>query len=144
MSSPAGESGGELTPIQVLADYYKAFSTLDVQAVLPFFHEPSLLMGPQGVFSAPTRSVVATVFAPAIEGLRARGFGRSELSVRQVRALSATAALVIGVAIRFKTDGQELERVGVTYVMHLADSMWKIAVLIIHEADDVQMSFTST
>ena len=74
-----------------------------------------------------------------MEGLRARGFGRSELSVRNVKSLSATATLVTGVAVRYKVDGQELERVGVTYVLHKADTRWKIAVLIVHDANEVAL-----
>ena len=121
--------------IQVLTEYFAAFSTLNVQAFLPYFHEPSLLIGPQGIIAAPTRAVLASAFAPAIQGLRARGFGRSELSVRLSTVLSATAALVTGVAIRYKTDGQELERVGATYVLHKNDAGWKIAVVVLHDAD---------
>jgi ketosteroid isomerase-like protein len=123
----------ETVVIQVLADYYAAFSTLDIQAVLPYFHEPSMLIGPQGAFAAPTYAVLTTAFKPAMEGLRARGFGRSELSVRSVQSLSATTTLVTGVAVRYKTDGQELERVGVTYVLQKVQTHWKIAVLIVHE-----------
>ncbi|SRR5260221_253037 len=121
--------------IQVLRDYYAAFSTLKVQAFLPFFHEPSLLIGPQGVVAAPTHAVLTTAFASAIENLRDQGFGRSELNVRLVKMLSETASLVTGVAIRFRTDGDELERVGVTYVLHKTDTDWKIAVLVLHDAD---------
>jgi len=127
----------ETTVIGILADYYAAFSTLDVQAVLPYFLEPSVLIGPQGVFAAPTYAVLTTAFTPAMEGLRAREFGRSELRVRNVKSLSATATLVTGVAVRYKVDGRELERVGVTYVLHKADTRWKIAVLILHDADEV-------
>jgi uncharacterized NTF2-like protein DUF6841 len=89
------------------------------------------------VSAAPTCAVLATAFTAAIEGLRARGYGRSELSVRSVKSLSATATLVTGVAVRYKADGQELERVGVTYVLHKADDRWKIAVLIVHDTDEV-------
>jgi hypothetical protein len=122
--------------IQVLTDYYTAFSSLDVQVFLPYFHEPSLLVGPQGIIAAPTHAVLATAFAPAIKGLQARGFGRSELSVRHSRMLSATAALVTGVAIRYKSDGQELERFGVTYILHNKDRDWKIAVVVLHDAEE--------
>jgi hypothetical protein len=72
-----------------------------------------------------------------MEGLRAKGFARSELNVRTVKSLSATTTLVTGVALRYKLDGQELELVGVTYVMYKSDTRWKIAVLIIHDPDDV-------
>jgi len=129
----------ETVVIRVLADYYAAFSTLDIQAVLPYFHEPSMLIGPQGMFAAPTYAVLTTAFTPAMEGLRARGFGRSELSVRNVQSLSATTTLVTGVAVRYKADGQELERVGVTYVLQKVDTHWKIAVLIVHDANEVAL-----
>ena len=119
--------------IRILTDYYTAFSTLDVQAFLPYFHEPSLLIGPQGVIATPTRAALATAFAPTLESLRARGFGRTELSVQQSRKLSGTAGLVIGVAIRYKADGQELERVGITYVLQKSDTDWKIVVTVLHD-----------
>jgi hypothetical protein len=127
---------GQPATIQLLTDYFAAFSTLNIHALLPYFHEPSLLIGPQGLIAAPTHAVLATAFAPAIEGLRGRGFGRSELSMRHTKTLSETAELVTGVAIRYKADGQELERVGVTYVLHKNDTGWKIAVLILHDADE--------
>jgi NTF2-like protein (DUF6841) len=91
------------------------------------------------VFAAPTYAVLTTAFTPAMKDLRARGFHRSELSARNVESLSATATLVTGVAVRYKVDGQELERVGVTYVLHKADSRWKIAVLIVHDANEVAL-----
>ena len=133
MVSPSSSIDDEAEVVQVLTDYYSVFSTLDVQAVLPYFHEPSLLIGLQGAFAAPTRALLPTAFTPAIESLRARGFARSELSVQNVRSLSATATLVTGVAIRYKLDGQQLDRAGVTYVLHKADTCWKIAVLILHD-----------
>lgn len=39
--------------LRTLADSYRAFSTLEVQAVLVYFHEPSLLISPKGVIAAP-------------------------------------------------------------------------------------------
>jgi len=122
--------------IQVLTDYYTAFSTLDVQMFLPYFHEPSLPIGPQGIIAAPTHAVLATAFAPTLKGLHARGFGQSELSVQPSKMLSATAVLVTGIAIRYKADGRELERTGVTYVLHRNDAGWKIAVVVLHDADE--------
>jgi len=139
MLATGGGMNEETAVIRVLADYYAAFSTLDVQAVLSYFHEPSVLIGPQGVLAAPTYAVLTTVFTPAMEGLRAKGFGRSELSVRNLKSLSATATLVTGVAVRYRVDGQEFERVGVTYVLYKADTRWKIAVLIIHDANEVAL-----
>jgi hypothetical protein len=117
--------------LRTLTDYYRAFSTLEVQAVWPYFHEPSLLMSPQGVFAVPAFAALAAVFTPVMEGLRSREFGRSELSVESVRSLSASATLVTGIAIRYQRNGEELERAGVTYVLHKAETGWKIAVIIL-------------
>jgi ketosteroid isomerase-like protein len=127
----------EAAVTQVLADYYSAFSTLDVRAILPYFHEPALLIGPPGVGAAPTSAALVSIFAPVMEDLRARGYGRSELSLQQVKRLSATAALASGVARRYKADGQELERAGVTYLLHRAEAGWKIAVVVLHHTDEV-------
>jgi hypothetical protein len=120
--------------LQTLADYYRAFSTLEVRAVWPYFHEPSLLISPQGVFAVPALAALETVFTPTMEGLRSREFGRSELSAGYVKSLSASATLVTGIAIRYKRNGQELERAGVTYVLHKNETGWKIAVIVLHDA----------
>jgi hypothetical protein len=63
-----------LGPVRVLNGFYSAVSTLEVEAVLPYFHEPSLLIGSQGVFAATTHTLLATALTPAMEGFRARGF----------------------------------------------------------------------
>ena len=128
MSSPDDAALG------VLANYYTAFSTLEVQAVWPYFHEPALLISPQGVFAVPGFEALATAFTPMMEGLRGREFGRSEFSLGYSQSLSASATLVSGVAIRYKRDGEELERAGVTYVLHKAEAGWKIAVIVLHDA----------
>jgi hypothetical protein len=49
--------------------------------------------------------------------------------------LSATTALARGVALRYKDDGRELERAGVTYLLHRSGEEWKIAVLVLHDPD---------
>jgi hypothetical protein len=118
---------------QVIADYYRDFSTLNVQAIVPNFTEPSLLIGPQGVIPIPDRAALVAVFGPVMVGLRAKGYGRSELEPGYVKSLSSSAALVGGVAVRYKDDGQQLERVGVTYVLHKTESGWKFATVILHD-----------
>ena len=46
--------------------------------------------------------------------------------------------MVSGVAVRYRADGQELERVGVSYVLRKADDdRWTIAVTVIHDTDTV-------
>ena len=118
---------------QVIADYYRDFSTLNVQAILPYFNEPSLLVGPHAVIPIPNHAALAAVFGPVMEGLRGKGYGRSEFELDHAKSLSASAALVVGVAARYNTDGQQLERVGITYVLHKTESGWKFATVILHD-----------
>ena len=136
MGSPTSIDNDQASVVRVLHEYYSAFSTLSVEAVLPFFHEPALMIGPQGVFAATTHAQLATAVGPTLEAFRAKGLGRTELSVRNLKLLSATASLVEGVARRYKLDGQELDQAGVTYVLHRGDSGWKIAVIVIYDAKE--------
>ena len=119
---------------RMLDEYYAAFSTLNIQAILPYFHQPALLIGTPGVIALPTPAAVLPIFTLVMQNLRARGYGRSELDQRKVRLLSAKSALASGIAVRYKSDGQELERVGVTYMLHKADDAWKFAVMVLHDA----------
>jgi ketosteroid isomerase-like protein len=120
---------------QVIADYYRDFSTLNVQAILSYFNEPSLLVGPQGVIPIPDRAALVAVFGPVMESLRGKQYGRSELELGYIKPLSSSAALIGGVAVRYKTDGRQLDRVGVTYVLHKTENGWKFATVILHDPD---------
>jgi ketosteroid isomerase-like protein len=121
---------------QVLTDYYSAFSTLDAQAVLRYFHEPSQLVSPAGVVPTPTRAAVAAAFQPVMEGLRSRSFAKSELINLHLKRLSVNTVIAGGVAVRRKTDGQELERAGVVYLLQRTSAGWQFATVAIHDAED--------
>jgi hypothetical protein len=71
-----------------------------------------------------------------MDALRARGFAKSELTNLHLKGLSATTAIAGGVAVRRKTDGQELERAGVMYLMQKTGDEWQIATIVIHDAAD--------
>ena len=71
-----------------------------------------------------------------MEGLRARGFARSELIGLHLKPLSATTVIAGGVAVRSHTDGRELERAGVVYLLQKANAAWQFATVVIHDADD--------
>ncbi|MBV8214497.1 MAG: hypothetical protein JOZ08_14885 [Verrucomicrobia bacterium] len=118
---------------QVIADYYRDFSTLNVRTILPYFNEPSLLVGPQGVIPIPNHAALVFVFGPVMEGLRGKGYGRSEFELDYAKSLSSSAALIAGVAVRHDTAGQQLERVGITYVLHKTESGWKFVTVILHD-----------
>ena len=120
---------------QFLTKYYTAFSTLDLETIAPFFHEPSVFISPQGVLATQTSDDVKAAFSVIAETFRSKGYGRSELINLKVQQLSDTTTLASGIADRYKADGQQLERVGVTYILQKSDSRWKIAVTVIHDAE---------
>ena len=117
----------------VLYDYYAAFSSLEPEVIAPYFHEPCIFISPQGVAATLTHDDVKDVSRAIAEGLRPRGYKKSDLTALQVKRMSDTAILASGIAVRSKSDGNELERVGVTYLMHKSNDRWKIAVTVIHD-----------
>jgi hypothetical protein len=71
-----------------------------------------------------------------MEALRARGFAKTELINLHLKRLSAATVIAGGVAVRSKTDGEELERAGVVYLLQKTDARWQFATVVIHDADD--------
>ena len=117
--------------LEAIHEYYDTFSTLDLNAIVSHFCELSMTIGPQGVFSAGNRTVLRDSLAPIVDGLKAKGYGRSEFVQPQVTLLGETAALVRGVAVRYKAAGPEMERIPISYLMHRGEAGWKIAVLVV-------------
>src|SRR5215475_8074264 len=107
-----------LTVLDAINDYYAAFSTLDLRAIVSCYCEPSTTITPQGVRSAATRAALADSLTPLVEGLRVKGYGRSEFVQPDVTMLGETDALVHGVAVRYTGAGAEMERIPLGYLMH--------------------------
>ena len=120
---------------QALTDYYAAFSTFDAHAVAPYFHEPSQIVSPAGVVPIPTHAAFIAGSQPTMDALRARGFAKAELTNLHLKRLSAASVIAGGVAVRRKSDGQELERNGVVYLLQKTNAGWQIAAIVIHDAD---------
>src|SRR5438067_462393 len=119
------------TALEAIHEYYKAFSTLELSAIVSYFCESSMTIAPQGVLSAESRAVLADSLAPIVEGLRAKRYGRSEFIQPDVTMVGETAALVRGMAVRYTAEGSEIERIPVAYLMHRSEAGWKIAVLVV-------------
>ncbi|HWW83435.1 MAG TPA: hypothetical protein VNZ26_07525 [Vicinamibacterales bacterium] len=116
--------------LEAIQEYYEAFSTLDLSAIVSYFCEPSITIAPQGIFSAGNRAALADSLAPIIHSLKAKGYGHSEFVQPQVTMLGETDALVRGVAVRYSAAGPEIERIPISYLMHRSEAGWKIAVLV--------------
>jgi ketosteroid isomerase-like protein len=122
---------GVQTALDTIGEYYAAFSTLDMNAIVSYYAEPSMTIASQGMFSASNRTALAGFLAPMIDGLRAKGYGRSEFVQARVTTLGESDALVQGIAVRYTTSGLEMERIPLGYLMHRSGDGWKIAALVV-------------
>ena len=122
---------------QALNDYASAFSTFDAQSTVRYYHEPVMFVTEKGVVVKATRTEAASRLRPLWEDLKAGGYARSEYTELHVKQLSPSIALVGIVAVRYKANGQELNRTGGTYVLRKTSEGWKIAVLVSHGTDTV-------
>jgi len=84
-----------------------------------------------GHFSVHNRAGLVNAFEPLVAGLKEKSYGRSEFVGGQVASLSETAALVRCMAVRYKLDESELERVPISYLMHRGTDGWKIATMVL-------------
>lgn len=117
--------------LAAIHDYYKAFSTLELDACVPFFTVPCMFIGPQGTFAVSSREDLGRVLGPTLETLRSKDYQRSEFMEPQLTTLTPRTALVRGVAVRYRASGLELERVPISYVVHQTEAGWKISASIV-------------
>jgi ketosteroid isomerase-like protein len=122
---------------QTFTNYIQTFETIDPHATLPYFHVPCIFIPPQGVRVLATAADVEALLTQVMEGLKARSYARSELTDLHVHQMSENTALVSVSRVRYKSDGQELERLGETYTLRRTDDGWKIALAMIHDPDTV-------
>jgi hypothetical protein len=120
---------------QTFATYVQTFQTLDPHMTLPYFHIPCMFIPPQGVRVLATAADVEALLIQVMKGLKTRGYARSELTGLHAHQMSENTALVSVSRARYKSDGQELERLGETYTLRRTDNGWKIVVAMIHDYD---------
>ena len=60
--------------VEAFRRYTQAFQTLDPKAVVPHFHEPALLIAPQGTFALPTGAAVEQAYRGVMAELPAMGY----------------------------------------------------------------------
>jgi hypothetical protein len=117
---------GETTAIRrVMLAYYETFPR-DSAAAAGFYGEPAFIVQPEGMVVMATRADVEERSGTLLKQLKARGYSVTKKPELRIRMLSARTALCGTIAIRMKTDGSELERVGYTYLLHKDSEGWRI------------------
>lgn len=120
---------------RTFASYVEAFQTLDANAAAEYCHVPCMLVAPQGVQVMASAAEVVATFSRMMSALQARGYARSKLTALHIEPMSETAAVVSVSRTRQAADGEDLERVGETYILRRTDAGWKIVVALMHDPD---------
>ena len=122
---------------ETFTEYVQAFQTLNPHAVFSYCHLPCMFIAPQGVLVMASTAEIERFFGRIMDGLKARGYGRSELNDLQVKQMSKDTALVSVGRVRYTTHGQELERLGETYSLRKTVGGWKITAAMVHDPETV-------
>jgi ketosteroid isomerase-like protein len=123
--------------IKTYTRYFTAFQRLDPRAIVAYYHAPRMLVSASGVAVMAGADEVEARFGQLMQELKARGYGRSELSELQVQRLDDRIAVVSISGARYRTDGSHLESLGATYTMRKTNAGWQIVVTMLHDPSSV-------
>ena len=123
--------------VQAFKDYVAAVASLDAQRVAPHYHEPLMVVAASGARALATRADIAAWLTPVLARMKERGYARSDWSEFQSKLLSNGIAVVSTQTVRYKSDGQQLEKAGFTYILRRTTEGWKVAVLVGHDPANV-------
>ena len=123
--------------LQAFKDYVAAVGTLDVQRVVPYYHEPLMFVSAAGTRALATRAEMEEWLKPVFGRMKEQGYARSDWSEFHMKLLSAGVAVVSTQTVRYKADGQELAKLGFTYILRKTKEGWQIAVLVGHDPANV-------
>lgn len=117
--------------------YSDSFAMLDPNVLLPFYHQPAILIDSERVFSVNNEAEIMAILTAIIDDLKKADYDHSETDNLTAKLLSKNTALVSGIGTRFKKDGSELGKFGFTYTMRKIDTDWKIIAGIIHDVETI-------
>jgi hypothetical protein len=118
-------------------EYLDAFAACgrgesDTASLLAYYGVPLLLTTDGGFFAAASGEQVIAAVQPQVDGMRAAGYGGSEILRSQVTVLNATSALYQGTISRRRGDGGEISRLTATYLVTDGPAGRRISALAVH------------
>ena len=118
---------------ETFKNYVESFQTLQATNVLRFCDTLRLVITPQGLRMMAGPKEVEQLIVQLMASLQARDFAQSEITDMRVSQMSDNVAFVSVSRVRYRTDGQELERLGETYTLQKLDRAWKIVTAVAHD-----------
>jgi hypothetical protein len=122
---------------QWFGDYFDAFAACGrgergIDSLLDYYGVPLLLTTDGGFFPLMSADQVVAAVQPQIDGMRAAGYARTEMLTAEITALNATSALYRGAFSYHRSDGAEIRRVTLTYVVTDGAGGRRISALAVH------------
>jgi hypothetical protein len=118
-------------------EYLDAFASCgrgerDTASLLAYYGVPLLLTTDDGFFALTTDDQVVAAVQQQVDGMRAADYHSSEVLDSEVVALNSASALFSGKFSRHRSDGTEISRLTVTYLVTDARTDRRISVLAVH------------
>jgi len=122
---------------QWFGEYLAAFAACgrgesDAASLLAYYGVPLLVTTDDGFFALTSGDQVVAVMRQQVDGMRAVGYGRSEVLDSQVTVLNSTSALYYGMFSWRNSDGGEISRPTLTYLVTDGPAGRRISALAVH------------
>jgi hypothetical protein len=118
-------------------EYLDAFAACgrgerDTAALLAYYGVPLLVTTDDGFFPLTTDDQVVAVVRQQVDGMRAAAYDRSEILGSEVTALNTASALYRGTFSRQRSDGSEINRLTMTYLVTDGPAGRRISAFAVH------------
>ena len=122
---------------QWFGEYLDAFAACgrgerDTASLLAYYGVPLLVTTDEGFFPLTSDAQVVAVMQQQVDGMRAAGYGRSEALRSEVTVVNSTSALYRGTYSWQRSDGAEIRRVTLTYLVTDGPAGRRISALLVH------------
>jgi hypothetical protein len=124
---------------QWFAEYLSVFVACargesDAASLLAYYGVPLLLTTDDESVTLASGDQVVAAMRQQIDGMRAVGYGRTEVLRSQVTVLNAMSALYYGTFSWRRSDGSEIRRVTLTYLVTDGPAGRRISALMVHSS----------
>lgn len=119
--------------LRVFHEFVGGFQALRASTVASYLHLPCMFVSSRGVAAMSDAAEIESFLATMMQGLKARGYERSELTAVAILPMSDGIILISVRRIRYRCDGSELERLGETYTFRRINDGWKIVTAMVHD-----------
>lgn len=106
----------------------------ETKSLVEFYGVPLMLSTDAGYSGLITQTQVVTAIQQQIDGLRAAAYDRSEIIENKVIALNPTFAVYEGTFSRRRSDGSEIGRPTITYIITEGSLGRRISAIAVHSS----------